>query len=169
MKPIFKLLTLILLTTLVIRLQGWTLQASVTGLLTLLLGKSLWPRLKPLLPLLLVITAFQGFTGHFLLGVAAALKIINLSLLVLIYTWLTPVNEIAQTFAWLGHKTQLLLTLTFSLVPIILKEWQAISLVQKTRGYRSINPFPVIIPLLHRIFRRAEQLTIVVSSATGEI
>lgn len=97
------------------------------------------------------------------------LKIGALSLLVLTYTSLSSVKEISQTLKFLGPKTQLLFTLTLNLIPIILKEAQNITLIQSSRGQRFINPLPVIVPLLHRTFQRAQQLALVLEmSATGE-
>ncbi|MBU2052215.1 hypothetical protein KKH13_03375 [Patescibacteria group bacterium] len=89
------------------------------------------------------------------------LKVGALSLLVLTYTSLSSVKEISQMFSFLGPRNQLLITLTLNLIPLILKEAQNIILVQSSRGRRSFNPFPVIVPLLHRTFQRAQQLTLV--------
>jgi energy-coupling factor transporter transmembrane protein EcfT len=163
MKPRLKLIALILTSTLVINLRGVLPQALMAAIISLVLGKKIWPRLKPLLPVLIFILIGQTIFGDFAVGLATTLKIINLSLLVFIYSSFTPVSEISQTFAFLGPNAKLLITLTFSLVPIIIKEWQAISLVQKARGAKSLNPLPVIVPLLHRTFRRAEQLTLVLA------
>jgi energy-coupling factor transporter transmembrane protein EcfT len=60
--------------------------------------------------------------------------------------------------------------ITFNMIPTILSESEKIVIVQRCRGYqsRSFNIFgnilPVIIPLLHRTLRRAEQLSLVLLS-----
>ena len=98
------------------------------------------------------------------------LKVGALSLLVLTYTSLSSVKEISQCFKFLGPKSQLLITLTLNLIPIILKEAENIVLIQSSRGRSLRSPLPVIIPLLHRTFARAQQLALVLEakSATGE-
>ncbi len=169
MKSWFKLISLILASTLIINLRELYWQALIAIAISFFLGKKLWPRLKPLLPILLVILIFQTILSNAAAGLTAGLKIINLSLLVLIFTVFTPVKEISQMFGFLGPSAKLLITLTFSLVPIIIKEWQAISLVQKARGYKSWSPLPVIVPLLHRTFRRAEQLALVLAMQDAQI
>ena len=95
------------------------------------------------------------------------LKVGALSLLVLTYTSLSSVSEISHSFRFLGPKNQLLLTLTLNLIPIILKEAQNIVLIQSSRGRRSINPLPIIVPLLHRTFQRAQQLALILEMKAG--
>ncbi len=98
------------------------------------------------------------------------LKVGALSLLVLTYTSLSSIKEISQTLRFLGPKAQLLITLTLNLIPIILKEAENIVLIQSSRSRRLKSPLPVIVPLLHRTFARAQRLALVLEakSATGE-
>lgn len=102
------------------------------------------------------------------ISLVPGLKVGALSLLVLTYTSLSSVKEISQALKFLGPKTQLLITLTLNLIPIILKEAQNIVLIQSSRGRRLRNPLPVIVPLLHRTFARAQQLALVLEMKSGQ-
>ena len=100
-------------------------------------------------------------------SLAPGLKVGTLSLLVLTYTSLSSVSEISQALRFLGPKAQLLISLTLNLIPIILKEAQMIRLIQSSR--RPIkNPLPLVIPLLHRTFQRAQQLALVLEIKSGQ-
>jgi len=58
------------------------------------------------------------------------------------------------------------LTMTFYFIPIIFQESEQIILVQKSRGLKTFswNIAPLIIPLLHRVFLRAELLALTIIS-----
>ena len=134
-------------------------------------------RLKSLLFIGVLVVIFQIFFNYsialpdrIISGISASLKIIDLSLLVFFYTSISSINEIISVFSFLPSKMQLLITITFSLIPAILGESEKIIIVQKTRGHKTtnfniLNNFlPVVIPLLHRTLKRAEQLSLVILS-----
>lgn len=179
-----KLLILLFLTSITIFIKQWFILFFLLFFLvisTLLFKpkKKLLTRIYPLLFIAFLVILFQAicntsvsFSTRIINGATAALKIITLSMLVFFYTSTTSPSEIVTTFSFLPKKLQLMLTITFSLIPAILEEAQKIILIQNARGInsRSLNPaksiFPIIIPLLHRTLKRAEQIA-VVSQARG--
>ena len=163
MKPYFKLLALILASSLIINLQGPSLQVICFSFLALVLGRKIWARLKFLALPLILIAGLQILFNHTLAGVIAAIKIANLSLLVLIYTNSASPKEISQVFSWLPADLRLTLSIALNLIPIIFQEAQKIQLVQVSRGRKFKSPLPIVIPLLHRSLKRAEQLAIVLA------
>lgn len=169
MIPFLKLLLLILTTSLIIGLRRWPVQAGISLILGLFLGKKIYPRLKFLVFVFAFIVIIQLLMKNPARGVASGLMIVNVSLAVLAYTSLTSAREMNQTWAFLGKKGRLLVTLTFNLIPVVLREAQNIRLIQLSRG-RKTHPLAVVIPLLHRTLQRAEQLALVLEakSATSE-
>jgi len=143
-------------------------------LLIITLKANLSPLNNRLLPLLLtvfmiiifqlVFNSSQTYSVRLLQGLTAALKILSLSLLVFLYTSTTSLTQISQTFSFLPKTFNFMLTITFSLIPVIFQEAKTIILLQKCRGYHSLNPLPIIIPLLHRTLRRSEQIALTMSS-----
>lgn len=160
MKPYCKLLALILASSLIISLQGPTLQAIILTGLIFLLGKKSWPRLRLLFWPLLLIIFFQLWSN---LPLSSGIKIANLSLLVLFYTSTSSSREISQVFNFLPAGLALTLTIALNLIPAIFLEAQKIRLVQSSRGRRLIGPLPLIIPLLHRTLQRSQQLALILA------
>lgn len=140
------------------------------GLLLLVLIFSpkpqLFSRLKPLLFISALIILFQ--LRHLSQAILAALKISTLSLLVFYYTATTSINQIIKNFSFLSKDWQLMLTITLGLIPVIFSEAKKIKLIQTSRGYSGKNPFPIIIPLLHRTLKRAEQLALVIETRSAD-
>lgn len=131
-------------------------------------------RLKPLLFISVLIVVFNllfnnglVFYDRFGSGVYTAIKIISLSLLVFFYTVTTSPARIINGLFFLPKSLKIAFTMTFSLIPILIEEYKTIVFVQQSRGFRRkiISPLhnilPVVVPLLHRTFKRAEQLAIV--------
>lgn len=160
MKPYLKLLGLIFASSLIVSLQGLSLQAIFFAGLVVILGRKAWERLKLLFWPLLLIIIFQLLSR---LPLSSGLKIANLSLLVLLYTSTSSSNEISQVFSFLPAGLSLTLTIALNLIPAIFLEAQKIRLVQSSRGRRLIGPLPLIIPLLHRTLRRSQQLAIILA------
>ena len=130
-------------------------------------------RLKPLLFISILLISFNlifnrglNLDNRFLAGVKTSAKIACLSLLVFFYSKTTSPAKIINGLFFLPSRARLALTMTFALIPILIEEYRIISLVQVSRGFRKkrLNPvyniLPQVIPLLHRSFKRAEQLSI---------
>jgi len=139
--------------------------------------RKLSARFYPLLFIGLLVVLFQlllntsvNVPTRLMTGIVAALRIINLSFLVFIFTQNTSTSEIIRLFSFLPKSIQLMLTITFSLIPVIIEEARKIMLVQNSRGYNTNflrifnNIIPIIIPLLHRTLRRSEQIAMVMQS-----
>lgn len=102
-------------------------------------------------------------------GLNYVVRIWSLSLIVFLFTATTSPHNIISIFSFLPKPLQLMLTMTLSLIPVISREYKNISLVQKSKGldqnkniFKRI--FPVIIPLLHRILIRSQQIALVMES-----
>lgn len=154
-----KLAVLIFASALIVNLQGLSRQAVIFVLLVAILGKKSYERLKLLAWPLLLIVGLQLWLN---LSLAPGLKIANLSLLVFLYTQITPVREISHVFRFLPSGLHLTLTIALNLIPVILNEAQNIRLVQLSRG--ATNPLAVLIPLLHRTFQRSQQLALILET-----
>ncbi len=171
-----KLIALILISSALILINNLYFLSGF--LLTLLLITTLKAHLSPLknrlLPLLLTVlmiiifqlifNSTQIFSVRLVQGLTAALKILSLSLLVFLYTSTTSLTQISRTFSFLPKNFNFMLTITFSLIPVIFQEAKTIILLQKCRGYHRFNPLPVIIPLLHRTLKRSEQIALTMAS-----
>lgn len=132
---------------------------------------SLANRLLPLFFTIVLLILFQLFFNssqtysvRLLQGFTAAIKILSLSLLVFLYTATTSITQISQALNFLPKNFSFMLTITFSLIPVIFQEAKTIILLQKCRGYHNLNPLPIIIPLLHRTLKRSEQIALTMSS-----
>lgn len=167
-----KFLSLIIASTLVLFIKDW--QEAVIVFIFVIIASSLIPqkrdvtkRIYPLFFIAAMIIIFQlifnytvSLPQRLILGLTSALKIISLSMLMFIYTASTSTSKIINTFSFLPKSLQLMLTITLVLVPVIMDEYHKIYLIQSTRGNRS-RFLPIIIPLLHRSLKRAEQIGIV--------
>lgn len=160
MKPVFKLTFLIAASWGLISLNNPLKQAVITAGLIIILGQRAWRRLKILLWPMLAVSLFQFWLR---LPLTFGLKVANLSLLVFGYTQTATVREISQAFSFLPSNLGLTLTISLNLIPVIFQEAQKIRLVQISRGARSVNPLPLIIPLLHRTLQRSQQLTLILA------
>lgn len=130
-------------------------------------------RLKALLLIFFLIIIFQMVFGSFDLvsrfenALIAAGRIFFISLLVFIFTSTTSASQIVSIFSFLPAKLQLMVTILFSLIPVIIEEIQKIIYIQASKGhnFKKLNFFnsylPIVVPLTHRILRRAEQISVV--------
>jgi len=102
------------------------------------------------------------------LGLYSTLKITTLSLSVLCFTYSTSIRDILNFLSFLPKDVKLLIAITFSQIPVTLDETDKIISVQKSRGqnFKGLNIFKgiisVIIPLLHRNLKKADQLSIII-------
>ena len=176
-----KILALILTSTFLL-LQKNTISIFLINslLITLALvlsGQKIYSRLKPLFFISLLIILFRlvlGIEGtveeRLAGGIVASFRIISLSLLVFLYTAVTDPSNIIEGLFFLPKTFRLGLTMTLSLLTVIFDEINLINIIQQSRGYKKsfITPWknikPVIIPLLHRTFKRAEQLSVTLYS-----
>lgn len=181
-KTRIKLLFLILFSTLMVFFRNLY---AVFGITTIIVFVSMLKlnflklknRLVPLFFVSLLIIIFQLLFGldsslylRLFQGLTAALRLLSLSLLVFLFTETTSVTEIVAAFSFLPPKLNLMITISFSLIPVILKEISTIRIAQQSRGlqlkgrymFRSI--LPILIPLLGRTLARAEQIAIVLQT-----
>lgn len=167
------MIPLLIFSTLTILIPNLYFQLTLLALLLALIiykqKKSLLlTRLKLLSFIIIMIIIFQlvfnqpqPVTARILLGLQAGLKISNLSLLVLFFTQTTDLNQLFNSLKFLPHSAKLAITTTLALIPAILTQAQSIRLSQLNRGYdpKSLNPLPLIIPLLHQTIQRAQHLS----------
>lgn len=115
----------------------------------------------------LVFNTSIDISQRFNQGIVAVLKILSLSLMTFIFVTSNSISTIIEILSFLPKKFQLMLTITFSIIPVIISETQKIITIQKCHGYKimRLNIFlsfiPIIIPLLHRSLRRTEQIAII--------
>ena len=179
LKTRLKLIFLLFFSTLLVILPNPYLIFGVTIIILLisLLKISLVKmknRLIALFLITLMIIMFQllfGFAPSLKLrlmqGLMISMRFLTLSLSVFLFTETTSVSDIVSTLSFLPQKLNLMITISFALIPVILKEMSAIRVAQQSRGlqlkgFRSV--FPILIPLLGRTLGRAEHIAIVLQT-----
>ena len=180
--PRLKFISVAVLSSLMATLRSPALFIIIFGILmTLMLfiktKKINLKRIKPLFNIGVFIILFwllfnrtETIGMRVLSGFTAAIKIMDISLLVFLYTSVTSASEIITVFSFLPRQLQLVLMTTLGLIPVIFAEYEKIELVQKSRGMMTsrfnfaANILPVVIPLIHRTLKRAEQLSLVISA-----
>ena len=134
-------------------------------------------RLKAIIPICIIILLSQiifypsvPLGQRFLFGFIASMRIIIVSLSVFVFLARTALSEIISVFRFLPKDWLLLLLITCYLIPTTLTEVEHIRLAQKSRTVYK-NPWNVIqnlaalfVPLLHRVFKRAEVISLTVVS-----
>jgi energy-coupling factor transporter transmembrane protein EcfT len=134
-------------------------------------------RLKAIIPICIIILLSQiifypsvSFEQRFLFGFIASMRIIIVSLSVFVFLAVTALSEIVSVFRFLPKDWLLLLLITCYLIPATLSEAENIRMVQKSRMVYK-NPWNVIqniaalfVPLLHRVFKRAEVISLTIIS-----
>jgi energy-coupling factor transporter transmembrane protein EcfT len=134
-------------------------------------------RLKAIIPICIIILLSQiifyssvPLGQRFLFGYIASMRIIIVSLSVFVFLAITALSEIVSIFRFLPKDWLLLLLITCYLIPTTLSEVENIRLVQKSRVVYK-NPWHVIqniaalfVPLLHRVFKRAEVISLTIVS-----
>ena len=176
--PIIKITFLIVSTLTILSLKNYLV---LTGILFFLLlafmlispKLSVFNRLKMFIPLgffILILqivfnqrqSLFYGFLSTYIIWV----RLVTISLVIFYFMAITSPLEIILAFWFFPQKIKLLLTMTFYFIPIIFQESEQIILIQKSRGLKNFfwNITPLIIPLLHRVFIRAELLALTIIS-----
>jgi energy-coupling factor transporter transmembrane protein EcfT len=138
---------------------------------------SLLSRLKAIIPICIIILLSQiiffpdgSLETRFLFGYIAAIRIVVISLSVFVFLAITPLSEIVSIFSFLPKDWLLMLLITCYLIPATLTEAEHIRLVQKSRTvYKNRwnviqNVAALFVPLLHRIFKRAEIISLTIVS-----
>lgn len=179
---VLKLILLISTSTLVLRIQNWelTLVACIAIIsFAFVLQAKRFPheRILPLIFIALLIIIFQvlfnttePYIVRIALGAIAAAKITSVSLLVFLFTASTSINSIMFLCNIFPRNLRLILTITFGIIPAVMEETRNIKLIQSARGLhtKSFNPYksflPIIIPVLHRSFQRAERIAILLET-----
>jgi len=135
--------------------------------------KNLNRRLKPLiitgifiLIIQLIFNQSQNIKDRLLFSYLVFIKIVLISLTIYWWTLITSPSKLISQMGFLPKNIRLLLTMTFYSVPTIIYEATQISNAQKSRGLNTFtnNPLPLIIPLLHRAFKRSETLSFTIES-----
>jgi energy-coupling factor transporter transmembrane protein EcfT len=142
---------------------------------------SLLKRLKVVLPICLIILLAQiifnsgvSFNQRLLLSYISSIRIIIVSLSVFAFLALTALSDIVSTFSFLPKTWLLLLTITCYLIPATLIESEHIRMVQKSRTvYKNKwkvvqNIASLFVPLLHRIFKRSEVISLTIVARSFE-
>lgn len=175
---VLKLTMLFSLTSILLIAKNWQLigiicLAIIISIIIFQAKKVFLQRIFPLLIIALFTVLFQlifnvnnNYLARIILGIITATKIISISLLVFLFTTVTSMNSIVELFSFLPYEYKLVLIVTFGIFPIIMQELWSIKIIQNSRGLntRSWNLyktfFPLIIPLLHRSFQRAERIAV---------
>jgi energy-coupling factor transporter transmembrane protein EcfT len=135
--------------------------------------KKIFPRLKALFPAGLLIFLLQlsfspgvPLNDKLLFSFTVFSKLVVVSLMVLYFVSTTSPVRIVSAFFFLSENMRLMLTMTFYFIPIILDEAGRITVIQKSRGLKSFswNIMPLVVPLLHRVFARAQALSLTLVS-----
>jgi len=181
-KSKIKLIILLLLTTITLFTRQWSIIIILLSAATFITiaANSYYDfiqRIKPLLIISILIIIFNVFlnpatithTEKLFLSLLTSGKIITLSLLVFAFTSTTSLKEIISIFSFLPKKFCLALTISLSIIPVILSEVKKVKIVQESKGLKfSWNPIksfmPIIIPVIHRSFQRAEQIALILET-----
>lgn len=109
-------------------------------------------------------------TERIFLGFRVVLQLATISESVFMVMKLISPAEIVESFDFLPKSIQILLSMTFYFIPLLIKEYDTIQLVQQSRRLgstffsRSFSPIYIFVPLLHRIFQRSETITYTILS-----
>ena len=109
------------------------------------------------------------------LGLSVILEIAIISESVFVVMKIISPAEIVKSLNFLPKSIQILLSMTFYFIPLLMKEYEYIRLVQRSRGLgstlisRLFSAVYIIIPLLHRVFQRSETITYTILSRGFEI
>ncbi|HWY78872.1 MAG TPA: energy-coupling factor transporter transmembrane component T [Candidatus Sulfotelmatobacter sp.] len=175
---IIKILTLLLFNYFIFSIENSVLLTSIL-IIFIIVGMPTHylfiKRLKTILPVAIMIILFQiifntsvPISTRILLGYLAAIRLTTISLSVLLFLTSTSITELVQIFNFLPKKILLLIIMTCYFIPGILYEGEKIKAVQKSRGmhihHLSIvtNLASLLVPLIHRIFQRAEILSMTI-------
>lgn len=98
------------------------------------------------------------------LSARTTFQIAILSQIIFLFARRTSLRRLLQSLSFIPSKLRLLLTITFSFIPVLLEEQEKISLVQKSRGLgntflsRLVSPLAIFVPLIHRVIQRSQSI-----------
>ena len=185
--PTFRFIIVLLFSTLVLLIKTWVVltvlfSGAVFLSLVSLSRQKLKERLYPLIIIGVLVILFQIFFNRaipleqrVIHGILASGRIITLSMMVFLFTTVTSASEIAGIFSFLPGRYQLMITVCFSFLPVIIDETRKIVTVQAARGqsFKSFNVYrsiiPVVVPLLHRTLQRAQKMVEVMAARGYDI
>jgi energy-coupling factor transporter transmembrane protein EcfT len=118
----------------------------------------------------LILNVQTDFLSRVYVSFTAFFRIYALSLTVFIFSGTTSASELISALSFLPKNIILAIIITFSIIPLVIDEAEKIKMAQTSRGLNTsfFNPLktviPVIIPLIHRTLRRADQLSQIIIS-----
>ncbi len=168
-----KILSLIVVTGLILYIKNIYFLAVIlvifiSGLLFFKKRRELFSRLRAFfsIGLLIFISQLIFFPSHSLqakmiFSAIIFLKLLDVSIAVLFFVATTSAYEIADSLWFLPKFYKMAVMMTFYLIPVIFKEAHEITEIQASKGFKKngFNFFPVVIPLLHRVFLRTRALS----------
>ncbi|GAA3754043.1 biotin transport system permease protein [Spinactinospora alkalitolerans] len=127
----------------------------------------LWRTLRPLLPFLVAIAAFQAFTAGWEVGLRVCAQLTTAVLLAGLVTLTTRVSEMLALFERLAaplrlvgarpDRVALVLALTIRCIPMVATAWRASREAYAARGLRG-RPHLMVVPVIVNLIRSAESL-----------
>ncbi len=102
-------------------------------------------------------------SGRVFSALTTSMRLLDITLVILVFTSYTTPLELMKFLGWLPSWLRLMVVMTFAMIPAVFGLTEQTLLVQKSRGssfglanlYRSVPA--VLVPVLHGIFRHAEQ------------
>lgn len=115
-----------------------------------------------------------NITFKFIQSFRVTLQLFMVSEVVRIGVFIISPASLISLFSFLPKNIQLLIGMTFYFIPLSIKEYGIISQIQTSRGFgnsiksKILSPIACIIPLLHRVFQRAETISLSIISRGWE-
>jgi len=102
-------------------------------------------------------------------GILSTISLVNVIATAMLFTYTTKPSRLVDALSWFHAPTAISfpLAIAFSFIPLFIREVKTVRIAQSARGARMNSPlsvFPMLLPVLHRAFRRAEKLTISLES-----
>lgn len=98
------------------------------------------------------------------IALRVTLQIASISQIVFLFVQHISPSALISALGFLPRTWQLLLAMTFTFIPVLVQEQEAIQMAQKSRGFgqacksKFIAPFAFFVPLIHRILQRSETI-----------
>lgn len=110
----------------------------------------------------LIFQASKDLELRFFASLTTVLQIATMSEMINIITRKISISRFIGGLFFLPKSAKLLVTITFSFIPFLFEEQQKISYVQKSRGIKTnfFGSFFTVIPLVHRVMQRSQDLAL---------